>query len=94
MKNKITKELITRYKLTEYDVEIIQTIHKEHAIFLKTMREAAERAFKIGKLLVEIREKDPASPWGQTVKDLFPFTVKTANNDLRVYFKFRDNHEA
>ena len=94
MKNKITKELITRYKLTEDDVKIIQTIHKEHALFLKTMREAAERAFKIGKLLVEIREKDPASPWGQTVKDLFPFSITTANNYLKVYFKFRDNPEA
>lgn len=94
MKNKITKELITRYKLTEDDVKIIQTIHKEHALFLKNMREAAERAFKIGKLLVEIREKDPASPWGQTVKDLFPFSITTANNYLKVYFKFRDNPEA
>ena len=94
MKNKITKELITRYKLTEYDVEIIQTIHKGHVSLLKTLGSAAWQAFKIGKLLVVIREKDPASPWGQTVKDLFPFSITTANNYLKVYFKFRDNPEA
>nr|WP_314782208.1 hypothetical protein [uncultured Treponema sp.] len=94
MKNKITKELITRYKLTEDDVEIIQTIHKGHVILLKTLGSAAWQAFKIGKLLVVIREKDPASPWGQTVKDLFPFSITTANNYLKVYFKFRDNPEA
>ena len=94
MKNKITKELITRYKLTEYDVEIIQTIHNGHVSLLKTLGSAAWQAFKIGKLLVVIREKDPASPWGQTVKDLFPFSITTANNYLKVYFKFRDNPEA
>ncbi len=94
MKNKITKELITRYKLTEDDVKIIQTIHKGHDSLLKTLGSAAWQAFKIGKLLVVIREKDPASPWGQTVKDLFPFSITTANNYLKVYFKFRDNPEA
>ena len=94
MKNKITKELITRYKLTEDDVKIIQTIHKGHDSLLKTLGSAAWQAFKIGKLLVVIREKDPASPWGQTVKDLFPFSITTANNYLKVYFKFRDNPKA
>lgn len=93
-KKNIKLEIIKKHNLNDEDLKLIQKILDGLSALEKLIKGAALQAFEIGGCLKALRERDPARTWNSLVEDVFPFSVKTANNYLKVYFKFRDNPEA
>ena len=93
-KKNIKLEIIKKHNLNDEDLKLIQNILDGVKALEKLLKGAALQAFEIGGSLKALRERDPARTWKNLIEDVFPFTVKTANNYLRVYFKFRDTPEA
>lgn len=82
----------SKFPSTDISAARIEEVNKLHVTLLKTLKKAALYAFKIGKELRDIWGRlDEYDSWPEWCKNNLVFTVKTANNYLRIYENYKDN---
>jgi hypothetical protein len=70
-------------------------INRTHNRFCKTMAKGAEMSFLIGRALFEIKmNRDQGIFRKDFVRDNFDFSVRAADNHIRMYERFKDNPDA
>jgi hypothetical protein len=71
----------------------IEKINRLHRECFAAFKKGAKRAFEIGRMLLELQQKDLSlgEPWEQYVKENFCFSVRQANTYIRVYLFYKDD---
>jgi hypothetical protein len=72
---------------TEFEVvkNRVQEIWNLHGLFIESLKKSLEHAMRIGELLVEQKSELPHGLFGAWIDSNMPFSIRTAQNYMKVY---------